>query len=310
MAGATLKQVRDQTNVKVDIPKREDFALPNGNGNTSGDDEEEITVPITITGPEPMAIEAKHLLSQIIASKTSRTTQRVRDIAQHVLPFVVTRRNTYLATAGDAEIKLTLNAPEREITVNGDREAVISVVEAIKADIETFKSTLTSFKISLPKRQHRLLVGAHVDQILATSKCAIVVAKEDDPSDEVVVWGLGADLSAGMSAVIAQANSKYIHEFPLPNPITWARQLLTYMNKTNYSKTLGAAHPGVAVYTPTLAAAAKATTITVDLIGEKAEVDGAVNDVSMLVGKLIGATKDVSIDWLLHRILLAKFGKK
>ena len=43
--------------------------------------------------------------------------------------------------------------------------------------------------------------------------------------------------------------------------------------------------------------------LTLDIIGEKPSVDAAVRQVSQLVGKLIGATKDVAIDWLVHRII-------
>jgi len=226
------------------------------------------------------------------------------------LPFVIARRSAYLAIAAESEIKLTLNSADREITVSGDRESVVRIVETIKADIENFKTTLTSFKISLPKRQHRLLVGKAIDNILATTKCAIITAKPEDPSDEVMVWGLGSDLSAGMTAVISQANSQYIHEFPLPGPIAWSKQLLTYMTKTQYNRTLSTSHPGVTVYIPNLAAAEKMQTITIELIGDKSAVDPAVSDVSMLIGKLLGGTKDVAIDWLVHRIITNKYAKK
>ena len=42
---------------------------------------------------------------------------------------------------------------------------------------------------------------------------------------------------------------------------------------------------------------------SMDIIGEKSKVDEVVREVSQLVGKLIGATKDVPIDWLVHRII-------
>ncbi|EEB98672.2 hypothetical protein MPER_01780, partial [Moniliophthora perniciosa FA553] len=55
--GATLKQIRDQTGVKVDIPRKEEVSAANGtNGTvTKDDEEEEATVPVTLTGPQPLA---------------------------------------------------------------------------------------------------------------------------------------------------------------------------------------------------------------------------------------------------------------
>ncbi|TFK54204.1 SCP160 protein [Heliocybe sulcata] len=311
--GATLKQIRDQTNVKIDIP-RKDVAPADGHANghaaVAGEEDEEPTIPITVTGSQPLVAEAQAMLNAIIATKTSKTTQRVRDIPGHILPFVKARRTFFEQAAQGGEVNMNLNAPAREITVSGDREAVVRVVEAIKSTIESFSGNLTSFKIQLQKRQHRLLAGKAIDEIIAKSKCAVVIPPPEDPSEEVTVWGLGADLASGMQAVMEKANSQYIHEFPLPGPITLSRQILTYMTRVGYPKTLSTAHPGVSVYTTPEALVPKASVLHVELIGEKPAVDGAVRQVSELMGKLIGATKDIQIDWLLHRVIQGKNAKK
>lgn len=316
--GATLKQIRDQTSVKVDIP-RKDATPVNGtaSGSSSGkatpshdDEDEEVTVPVTLTGRQPLVYEAQALLNQIISSKTSKATQRVRDIPAHILPFVVARRALFLGAAEGVDVNLALNTAEREITVSGDREAVVRVIEAIKTTVEGFKSSLTSLKISLPKRQHRLLAGKAVDEILTRSKCAVVVAKHDDPSEEVTVWGQGTDLPGGLGAVMEQANSKHIHEFPLPGPIGISRQILTYMTRISFARTLIAAHPNVLVFTPSATATDKAQSLNIDLVGDKADVDSVVREISGLIGKLIGSTKEVSVDWLIHRVITGKSAKK
>jgi hypothetical protein len=317
--GATLKQIRDQTNVRVDIPPKDSLTSPNGNGHVtefssgqatpSVDEEDEPMVPITLTGSQSLVYEAQALLNQIISSKTSRSTQRVRDIPANVLPFVLARRATFLATAEGGDINLALNAAAREITVSGDREAVVRAVDAIKATVDGFKNGLTSLKISLPKRQHRLLIGKAVDEIMAKSKCAVVVADHDDPSDEVTVWGQGADLPTGLGAVMERANSQYIHEFPLPGPISTSRQILTYMIRIQYAKTL-TAHPSVSVFLPSPAAVEKAPTLNIDFVGDKTAVDVVVKQVSELIGKLIGATREVGVDWLVHRVIIGKNAKK
>ncbi|KII92894.1 hypothetical protein PLICRDRAFT_172925 [Plicaturopsis crispa FD-325 SS-3] len=318
--GATLKQIRDQTSVKVDIP-RKDSIVPAANGHANGhangkaptaddDEEEEPTVPVTLTGPQPLAYEAQALLNEIISSKTSKATQRVRDIPVHVLPFITARRAVFQAAAEGGDITLALNAAAREITVSGDREAVVKVVDSIKTTVEGFKSSLTSLKISLPKRQHRLLVGKAVDEIMAKSKCSVIVSKSDDPSEEVTVWGLPTDLPAGLSAVMEKANSQYIHEFPLPGPTTLSRQLMTYIVRIGYPKTLSTAHPGVSVFTPSLELLDKTSVVNIDIVGEKPAVDAVVRQVSELLGKLIGAVREITVDWLVHRTISGKHAKK
>jgi hypothetical protein len=50
--------------------------------------------------------------------------------------------------------------------------------------------------------------------------------------------------------------------------------------------------------------------LNVDLVGEKSLVDVAVRQVSELMGKLNGATKDVSVDWLVHKVIQGKHAKR
>ena len=249
------------------------------------------------------------MLNEIISSRTAKITQKVRDIPSHILRFVMTQRRHFIEVAQDLEIHLALNQAERSITVSGDREAVIRVVEAIKASIETFKTSVISFNISLPKRQHRLLVGTAVDDIMEQSKCLVVPASSDDASEEVTVWGKAEDLSTGMGAVIARANSQYVHEFPLPGPTALSKQLLTYMTRINYPKTLADTYPTASIFMPS-SAAAHASVLNIDIAGEKSVVDGVVKQLSELIGKLFGATKEIPIDWLLHRVIQGKNAKK
>ena len=316
MIGATLKQIRDQTGVRVDIPKRE---ASNTNGQTSvvnsgkatpslGEDEDEPTIPITVTGPQPLVHEARTLLNQIISSKISKVTTRIRNIPENVLPFIIAQKTSLLSTAQDAGVNLALNALSREITVSGDREGAIRLVELIKGLIESLKTSLTSLKFALPKRQHRLLVGDAVQQIMAASKCAVIVPSSDDLSDEITIWGQGTDLSGGLTEVMQHANSKYIHEFPVPGPVSISRNLVTFFKYTSYDETLKDKNPGVTAFLPTIAQ--DKSSYTIDLVGEKPDVDSAVRQVSEAIGKLYGATKDITIDWLLHRIIIGRNSKK
>ena len=55
---------------------------------------------------------------------------------------------------------------------------------------------------------------------------------------------------------------------------------------------LSAAHPGALVYIPHPAAVEKAQVLNIDIVGEKPAVDAVVRQVSELIGKLIGATKE------------------
>ncbi|KIM45268.1 hypothetical protein M413DRAFT_65984 [Hebeloma cylindrosporum] len=310
--GATLKQIRDQTSVRVDIPRRDPAAL-NGNGHPNGttngkdddDEDEEPTVPVTLVGPQPLAYEAQAMLKQIISSKTSKSTQRVRDIPVHILPFIVVRKALFLAAAQSGTVNLALNSAAREITASGDREAVVTVVESIRQTIETFKASLTSVKLSLPKKQHRLLIGPDADAVMAKSNCAVVV---EESGNEVTVWGQSSDLPAGLGAAITQANSQHIHEITLPGPTTFSKQLATYLKRIQYAKTVKGKHPAVDIYLPSPEATSQS--LSIELVGPQADVDVVVREFSKLIGDLTGGTKEIDVDWLLHRVIIGKNGKK
>ncbi|KIY44457.1 hypothetical protein FISHEDRAFT_51652 [Fistulina hepatica ATCC 64428] len=303
--GATLKQIRDQTTVRIDIPRKED-TVTNGKAHGSDDEEEERTVPVTVTGPQPLALEAQAMLNEIISAKTSNITQRVREIPMQVFPFIAIREGNWRMAAEGADIFFTWNAVDGEVVVNGDRSAVTRVVEIIKAGVEGFGKNITNLKMNLPKRQHLLLRSEDVREILLKTKCAVIIADPASSSEEVAVWGQPADLSNGVAAVMERANAEYIHEFPLPGPAPLSKQLLTYMTRIGYPKKLEADNHGVHVYTPPTGA----SLLNINIVGQKAAVDEVVRQVSVLIGKLIGATKEISIDWLLHNVIKGKNHKK
>jgi len=299
----------------VDIPRR-DNVTSNGHLNESAsgtaapvDEEDEVLVPITITGPQPLAYEAQAMINDIISARTSRSTQRVKNIPDHILPFVIARRAPFIEAAQGGEINLILNAPEREITVSGDREAVVRVVETIQATIEAFQSLLIPVKIPLPKRQHRLLIGKALEEIMAKSQCSVVIPEPHEQSEEVVVYGKQGDISTGLGVVMEKANSQYIYELPLPGPITVSRQLLAYITRINYPETLSTDHPDISVFMPSAIAIDQAAVLNIDIVGEKPLVDAAVRQVSEFLDKLVGATREVSIDWLIHPVIMGRHEK-
>lgn len=149
-----------------------------------------------------MAQEAQLIIQQIITERTSRTSQRVKDIPAQVYPFALLRRADFLRSSEGREINLNKDDKERSITVSGDREAVGKVVETIKSCIAFYEGDLSMVKISLPKRQHHLLVGGGADEILNKAKCAVIVPAITDSSEDVFVWGKPKDLGPGLQAVM------------------------------------------------------------------------------------------------------------
>jgi hypothetical protein len=149
-----------------------------------------------------MAQEAQLIIQQIITERTSRTSQKIKDIPAQVYPFALLRRTDFLRVSEGREINLTKDDKERWITVSGDREVVGKVVETIKSCIAFYEGDLSMVKISLPKRQHHLLVGGGADEILNKAKCVVIVPTITDSSEDVFVWGKPKDLGPGLQAVM------------------------------------------------------------------------------------------------------------
>jgi len=149
-----------------------------------------------------MAQEAQIIIQQIIAERTSRTSQKIKDIPAQVYPFALLRRSDFLRASEGREINLIKDDKEHSITVSGDREAVGKVVETIKSCIAFYEGDLNMVKISLPKRQHHLLIGGGADEILNKAKCAVIVPAITDSSEDLLVWGMLKDLGSGLQAVL------------------------------------------------------------------------------------------------------------
>lgn len=306
--GATLKHIRDQTSVRVDIPKRDSNSPVNGHaeGPTNGkayDDDDEAMIPITLVGPQPLAYEAREMLNNIIASKASKSIQRVRDIPVHVFPFVLARKDTFASSSAT----LSFDTSAREIIVSGNRESLGEIVDTIKREISDVESSIRSLKTSIPRRQHRLFTGAYANIIMAESRCAVFVPGPDK-GDEVTIWGQQLDLPAGLGAVIKQANSKHIHEFTLPGPPAFSKNLATYLNRSHFIKAVKNNYPGVDIFLPS--PQANTSNMSVDLVGDKSEVDAIAEQLSELISNLNGATREATVDWLLHRAIVGKNAKK
>lgn len=58
-----------------------------------------------------------------------------------------------------------------------------------------------TLNFSIPKRQHRFLVGPNADDILATTGCIVELPSIEDASDQIVIRGPQTQLSNGLQAV-------------------------------------------------------------------------------------------------------------
>ena len=312
-AGAFLNQIRDDTGAKIDIPRRDTAAIAasagnNGKGNVvDSDDEEEETLSITITAAGAYAREAKRQIEEVISSRTAKVTKRVKDIPPHVLTFISARTAEFESLAPDNDVTVSIVGPD--VHVSGHRGAVAEVIEAIKTSIDELNASITCIKMPMPKRQHRLLTGKAAEEILNKSKCSVQVPKADSDLEEIALWARPADLPGALAAVQQAANSQHIHSYKFPGKHAQALQIFTYLSRTGFSREVSKANPGISLHAPTAKDLQKES-IVIDIVGDKAACEAAAKQVKEAADKLVGATRDVEIDWLLHRAIEGKYAKK
>lgn len=292
--------------MKVDIPRRD--PATESAPKSENDEEEEPTVPITISGPASLAEDVRAEIQAIVSSKRSKSTQRVKEVPSHIAPFITSQQDEFAAAE---DVNVSVNEKEGEVTVVGEREAVIKTVEAIKARIAELNETLESTTMTIPKRQHRLFYGFSAVALLAKTRCVVIPVAPTEPGDEITIWGLSDDLSGALGAVFEQSRSKNVVEVALPGPIAYASQVRTYVTRSGYLRTLLSNHPGVEVHISPAELSEKTGTIHVDFISEdKAKVEAAKKDMGVLIRNLESALREVEVDWLVHKTLIGRHGKK
>jgi hypothetical protein len=308
LEGATLNKMREETgnSVKVDIPRRHPSALDSA-AKPVDEDEEEATVPITISGPSSLAEDVRTEIQAIISSKKSKLTQRVKEVSAHVVPFIAFQKEEF---ASD-DVTVTISDKDGEVTVAGDREAVIKAVDAIKARVAQLTESLESTTMTIPKRQHRLFYGPAAASLLAKTRCVVIPVASTEPGDEITIWGFSDDISGALGAVFEQARSKTVAQFALPGPIAYATQIRTYITRSGYMRTLLADNLGVEAYVSPAELSEKIGSVFVDFISaDKAKVESAKKELASLIRNLEGALREVEVDWLVHKTLIGRAGKK
>ncbi|PWN90372.1 hypothetical protein FA10DRAFT_266856 [Acaromyces ingoldii] len=341
--GKNLKNITEQTGVRINIPRQEGAADAETNGHakahphgeTDYDNDEQISV--TIDGDEVNAREAASMISALVAERTSRTTQRLTHIEHIFYPFIAGAKganSTRLETEvgqGDVSVRIPPRAaflPPREeeekgeakrerdlsIIVSGDRDLVARVVQAIDAEVDEMKSSFRTLQISIPKRQHRFLVGDAAQEILGATSCSVELAAIDDPSDSVTIRGPQAKLPLALTAAMDKANAVRVevvdvvapHRSSGANALDHAKLLLRWIN---LSGKLPKA-PQVQIYLPRPAIVESTGLAQIEIVGADASaVAGARAQLDALIKSIPPSfVQTMDIDPLLHRLIIGKKG--
>ncbi|WWC72034.1 uncharacterized protein I206_105993 [Kwoniella pini CBS 10737] len=353
--GSTLKGITDSTQVKIDIPRRDtlpSYDPKDAKSDAGSDDEdnedEEPQVPISIIGPSAACNDAKNKILALISHKTSQTSSSIKTIPSSYYPFISGPKGVKVKQLeeeiGQGEIKIHVPPPavwkalekqsqgdldeneavpkdrDLSIKVKGEKEKVKLAVQEILKQYESLNDSLRELKISIPKRQHRFLVGSSADDILDQTGCIVELPPVDDPSDQCVIRGPQPSLIPALTLVMDKANAIAVemvdvvtlHRPNTSDPLAHAKKVLRYLLRTSKLRSIADSHSGVKVFPPFASAVANTGSVVIEIVGEdKGKVTKAKDEVAQVVKSVLPAgTTSVEVDHLIHSLLIGKKGSK
>ncbi|CAO1623859.1 unnamed protein product [Sympodiomycopsis kandeliae] len=339
--GKNLKHITETTGCQVNIPRQEESAsadAPTAGGRDEVDYDNDEQIAVSISGDEINARQAAKMVQDLVAERTSRTTQRLTNIEHIFYPFISGPKGANIARLenqvgnGDVSVRVPPRAaflqpkdaeeedrqePRRErdlaIIVTGDRDQVQRVAQTIEAQVEEIKRTFRNLTIQVPKRQHRFLVGDAANDILAETQCSVELAPQDDPSDAVTIRGPQTQLPVALSAVMEKANAVQVEVVDLvaahrgsQDAVQHAKNILRWLNLSQKIPR----KQGVQVFTPRPALIESTGNVQIEIVGAQqadvVEVRGALD--ALIKSTPPSFTDTIEIDPLLHALLIGKKG--
>ncbi|KAG8923857.1 hypothetical protein FRC01_012232, partial [Tulasnella sp. 417] len=322
--GATLKGIREATNVRVDIPPRNTLAVPaDGSAQVSrspsphaandGADEDEVTIPITVSGPAPLVDNAISMIQDIIDIRTSKVTQRVKDIPAHVFPFLGPKIEELRTKAYEENPYKILNIDPREqsgeIVCSGDRVVVAPTVEALKEAKLELEENLQSITLSMSRAQFPYILEPVFAQELLNEFGAVAVPLQDDQAGLMIYGREG--LGNALSRILAKSQERSSHSWLVRGSnLDKSIALLEYLVRSGTVSEIESQDASLSIHVPTVAETKKRGTATLELIAERAPpVKTAVAQLEKKAGAISDGLQGIDVDPIVIKLLKNKHGK-
>lgn len=145
----------------------------------------------------------------------SESTQAAKSIQKLSVPSIyhpfVFQSSVSIASETGAKIHVppkSQSGAEEEIVITGDRDAVRRAAGMLSELVSELQATTTTMKVSIPKKQHRYLLGAkgiNLSDILEKTGCAVEVPAAEvtgNEGEEVVVRGPSNRLVEAVTMVL------------------------------------------------------------------------------------------------------------
>ncbi|KAK9249381.1 hypothetical protein V1506DRAFT_518093 [Lipomyces tetrasporus] len=214
--GRNLKAIQQKTSTKIQVQKKEDVAEgdADSSSNLKYDDGEEETTDVTIEGDIDGVALAKAEIFEVVAERTKNLTIRLSQINPDYFPYFAAQVG---ALEEDKDVKVRVPTLYREpsdaapvIIISGERSAVLETKAKLEESLQELQRSYGTANTSIPKRQHRFIVGEKgktLQEIFDITGCVVKVPPAEDPSDIVTFVGPRARIGEAINLSMTKANS-------------------------------------------------------------------------------------------------------
>merc|ERR1739844_703734 len=211
--GTNLQDLETRTATQISIPK--------ANDNTD---------KITITGPKDGIEKAVHEI-QLISDVQSKQAYEVLPVLKIYHPFINGPNGDYvkqmLMDYPDVRINIPpLSVMMDEISVAGEKNGVLAVVEKIKEINKVLEKKATTVSVEVKKSQHKYVIGPKgnaINEILSQTGVFVEMPTSDSTSETITLRGPQDKLGLALTKVYEKANSVVSHDVHCP---TWLHKYL------------------------------------------------------------------------------------
>ncbi|KAL9603838.1 MAG: hypothetical protein Q9219_000947 [cf. Caloplaca sp. 3 TL-2023] len=230
--GAVVQGITKRTGARIQVPKPEESTMP------GSDDDDNVTIDVTIEGDAVAAEMARREIESIVNERTSTVNMRLKDIPEEYYPFIAGPHNARIRALEDGrpvnvhvpryytwsqqpppQAPATGMLPQFEpnrgshIRISGDRAAAQEARREIERQVEELRRQISLSQLAINRGQHQFIVGdmgMALHDLLEETGCSVILPPHTDDTEMLTITGPHDRLDAAVEKVMNLASSMHM----------------------------------------------------------------------------------------------------
>ncbi|KAL8968624.1 MAG: hypothetical protein Q9197_004780 [Variospora fuerteventurae] len=230
--GAVVQGITKRTGARIQVSKPEEIAP------SEFDDDDNVTIDVTIEGDAVAAEMARREIENIVNERTSTVNMRLKDIPEEFYPFIAGPHNTRVRAlengrqvSVDVPVYYTWShqpppqapaagmLPQFEsnrgshIMISGERTAAQEVREEIQRQVEGLRRQITLSQLPINRGQHQFIIGDRgtgLHDLLEETGCSVILPPDTDDTEMLTITGPLTQIDLAVEKVMSLATSMHM----------------------------------------------------------------------------------------------------